>query len=463
MNFLSFFHINFFLFHFLLIIKKSKSASYADSLEIVASFNIIKFRLPSGAITNCSTCMPAGIKISSNGTIFCSFPRWFDNVIATFAKYNKTDQLFEPWPSLEENQKYLNNYDPSGINSVLGFEIDLDDNLYILDQGKINGTSAKRESIKLIHYSLKTGNKIKEYIFNESIADLSNSFLNDVVIDTNKKRAYIADSGISVSGQLSDYKPGIIIQELENPNKVYRILDNDPSVRPDESFWLHVNGSKVNNDTPMMTGVDGLALSCDGNVLFYCPLSGRMIYSILTSVIDKEIEKGNYNNIKIYSGFKKEASDGLLASSQKNLYMTGIETGSIYVSKETPYDLLQFDYKDFDSFDGNETTMWPDTLAMYDGYLYFVSNQLNNFPKNIDFDNPKTGKYNFAILKFSVGNDNSYIKGCSNFGNSWGIGTIIVFICFAIIILIVLSFVLMGTNNQEEVIDKHMNLGMMDE
>ena len=124
---------------------------------------------------------------------------------------------------------------------------------------------------------------------------------------------------------------------------------------------------------------------------------------------------------------------------------------------------MQFNHKDFKTFDGSETTMWPDTLAIHNGYLYFVTNQLNNFPNNIDFKNPKIGKYNFAILKFSVGNDNSYIKGCSEFGNNWGIGTIIVFIFSGIIILIVLSFVLMGTNNQEEVIDKHMNLGMIDE
>ena len=406
--------------------------------------------------------MPAGIKLSKNGTIFCSFPRWFDNVIATFAKYNSDEKIFEPWPSLEENQKYLKN-SPSGINSVLGFEIDMDDNLYILDQGKINGKAAKKDSIKLIKYSLESGKKIKEYIFNESIADLEASFLNDVVIDTNKKRAYITDSGISIDGIVSHYKPGIIVLDLENPSNIYRILTNHPSVFPDETFWLRINNTKVNEDKPMMTGADGLALSCDGSTLFYCPLSGRMLYSVLTNEIDKAIEKNNFNDIKVYSAFKKEASDGLLASSQYNLYMTGIETGSIYVNMETENDLLQFDVKDFRSFDGNETTMWPDTLAIHDNYLYFVSNQLNNFPKNIDYDHPKNKKYNFAILRFSVGNDNSYIKGCSEFGNSWGVGTIIVFILFAIIILVVLSFVLMGSNNQEEVIDKHMNLQMKEE
>ena len=455
-------NIYFFGLLFLLIISKIETAPYSDSLEIVAQFNIIQFKINSNKIVNCSNCMPAGIKLSKNGTIFCSFPRWYDNVTATFAKYNPQEKVFEPWPSLEENQRYLKN-SSSGINSVLGFEIDMDDTLYILDQGKINGTAAKKGSIKLIHYSLETGEKLEEYIFNESIADLEASFLNDVVIDNKRERAYITDSGISTDGIVSHYKPGIIVLELENSPYAYRILTNHSSVFPDESFWLHVNNTKVHDDKPMMTGADGLALSCDASTLFYCPLSGRMIYSILTNEIDQAIKTGKFNEIKVYSAFKKEASDGLLASSQNNLYMTGIESGSIHVNMNTENDLLRFDVKDFISFEGNETTMWPDSLAIHDNYLYFVTNQLNNFPKNIDYDHPKNKKYNFAILRFSVGNDNSYIKGCSEFGDSWGIGTIIVFILFAIIILVVLSFVLMGSNNQEEVIDKHMNLQMKDE
>ena len=460
MNFFNF--KNFDIFLLLLIILQIKSSSYADSLEVVAQFNIIQFKDENNKTINCSNCMLAGVKLSSNGTIFCSFPRWFDNVYATFAKYNDIEKIFEPWPSIEENQKYLDN-SSSGINSVLGFEIDTEDNLYILDQGKINNNPAKEGSTKVIKYSLTNGKKLQEYIFNTTIADPENSFLNDIVIDTNKNRSYISDSGISLDGNTSHYKPGIIVLDLNNSQNVYRILTEDKSVFPDETFWLHVNNTKVNLDSPMMTGADGLALSCDGSAIFYCPLTSRILYSILTSDIDKAIENGNYNDIHVYSAFKKEASDGLLASSQNNLYISGIETGSIYSSSDIEKDLLQFDYKDFDKFEGNETTMWPDTLAIYDGYLYFVSNQLNNFPHNIDYDHPKNKKYNFAILRFSVGNDKSYISGCSQFGNSWGTGTIVVFICFAIIILVVLSFVLMGSNNQEEVIDKHMNLQMKEE
>ena len=455
---------NFFLFYFLYLTSYIQSDINSDSLEIVAQFNITEF-IKGSDIVKCKKCMPAGIKLSKNGTIFVSFPRWFDDVYATFAKYNKEKNAFEPWPSTEMNRIYNSSEYPdsnsSGLNSVLGFEIDDEDHLYILDQGKIMNNTAEPGSIKLMKFNLN-GELLDEYLFDSILADPDNSFLNDVVIDKKKKLAYISDSGIANDKEIEHYKPGLIVVDLEK-HLSYRILDRHNSVMPDESFWLHIDNQPV-NEKPMLTGADGLALSCDGDALYYCPLTGRMVYSILTSDIKKLI----YNNkslddIKIYEGFKKEASDGLLASSKGNLYITGIETGSIYVANEIEEDLLRLDFKDFEKFEGNKTTMWPDTLAMYDGYLYFVTNQLNNFPDKIDYDNPKNGKYNFAILRLSVGNDDSYIQGCTGFRSDWGIGSIIIWICFAVIILIVLSFVLMGSNNQEEVIDKHMNLGIKED
>jgi hypothetical protein len=331
MNALSFTHYYYLsLFIFLIFILQIESIENNKALEIVAQFNIIKFKISSSETKECEKCMPAGIKLSKNGTIFCSFPRWFDEVIVTFAKYNKEENVFEPWPSLEMNQRYLYN-NSSGLNSILGFEIDDDDNLYILDQGRIKKNQALENSTKLLNYSLKDGQLKREYIFNSDIADPSNSFLNDVVIDKKNKLAYITDSGNSISEKISDYKPGIIVLQLED-DKQYKILTNHHSVFPDQSFWLHIEKEPVINKTnPMMTGVDGIALSCDGEALYYCPLSGRMLYSILTKDIHNAIEKNQLNNITVYEGFKKEASDGLLASSKGYLYMTGVETGSIYI------------------------------------------------------------------------------------------------------------------------------------
>ena len=167
----------FFLFSNILL-KIQSNTNYTESLEIVAQFNVIKFEINS-QIVECRNCMPAGIKLSKNGDIFCSFPRWYENVTATFAKFNEINNTFEPWPSYEYNTKYEYS-NPSGLNSVLGFEIDDENFLYILDQGKINGEEALEGAIKVLKFSIDNNSLIREYIFDEEIADRNRSFLNDI-------------------------------------------------------------------------------------------------------------------------------------------------------------------------------------------------------------------------------------------------------------------------------------------
>ena len=186
-----------------------------------------------------------------------------------------------------------------------------------------------------------------------------------------------------------------------------------------------------------------------------------MLYSInvgdlISHLFNKSI------SIKINSAFKKEASDGILASKNGNLYFTGIESGSVYYVDKIDDDLLRLDFRNLNIFQGNNTSMWPDTLTIYDHNLYWISNQLHHFPNTINFDKPNFGNCNFRIFYTSVENDENYLKECSNFGGNWGIGKILVCIIFIIGILIVLSFVIMGSNKQEDIIDKNMNMDLKD-
>ena len=408
-------------------------------------------------IKECLNCMPAGIKFDSNGTIYISFPRWFSDVYSTFAKLDNVTKLFEPWPSLEEN----NETDPNKLNSILGFEI-YNDTIYLLDQGKINNNPAKNNSIKLVVYNIKNKTRIREYIFPKEIADPENSFLNDIVIDIKRNLAYISDSGNPINNSKPN-KPALIVLNLTSTDKINatRIFDSHISTNPDETFWLNINGEKVFKDHPMKTGIDGIGLSCDFDTIFYTPLSSRMLYSInvgdlISHLFNKSI------SIKINSAFKKEASDGILASKNGNLYFTGIESGSIYYVYKIDDDLLRMDFRNLNVFQGNNTSMWPDTLAIYDHKLYWVSNQLQNFPKNINYDNPNFGSSNFRIFYASIDNDDSYLKECNVLSNNWGFGNIVIYIIFGIVILIILSFVIMGSNKQEDIIDKNMNMDLKD-
>ena len=56
----------------------------------------------------------------------------------------------------------------------------------------------------------------------------------------------------------------------------------------------------------MLTCADGIVFSCNGDSLFFCPLTGRMIYSILTKDIEKSIKEGDIENIKYMKDLKKK-------------------------------------------------------------------------------------------------------------------------------------------------------------
>ena len=217
----------------------------------------------------CETCMPAGIKLDQNGTIFVSFPRWKDNVVATLTKFDPNTKTFTSWPSIEENK--IN--DPTKLQSVLGFEI-YKDTIYVLDQGKVNNQPAKKGSLKVVTYNTTTGQRYHTYDLSQYV-DNSDSFLNDIVIDPIKQYAYIANSGNPID-PIHQHNPSILrlsLNETEGEANVTVLLgDHHYSIMPDMTYWIRINDTHVNTDSPMLTGVDGIALSCNYNVLYYTHL-----------------------------------------------------------------------------------------------------------------------------------------------------------------------------------------------
>ena len=85
----------------------------------------------------------------------------------------------------------------------------------------------------------------------------------------------------------------------------------------------------MNAAGPMETGVDGIALSCDGAVLFYTPLTSRTLYSIQTTYL-RNWTVHDLNPYVTDLGYKVNASGGLAASSEGSLYLTALEISSVY-------------------------------------------------------------------------------------------------------------------------------------
>ena len=178
---------------------------------------------------NYTECIPAGIKLNSKSEIFISTPRFKGCYPATLSKMVNADNniaLLRPFPDFAGNE--IGNV--TALQSVLGFEIDQNDDVWALDQGRINDSIAVKGSIKLNKYTA-SGDLIISYDLSDYVS-LETSFLNDLVVDIKGGFVYITDSGIPINGSLLDPNPAIIVVNV-NTGEIYRVLENHPSVQAD--------------------------------------------------------------------------------------------------------------------------------------------------------------------------------------------------------------------------------------
>ncbi|EFC48847.1 gluconolactonase [Naegleria gruberi] len=408
----------------------------SSPVELVHAFNFVNFNFTSEEQRQeymkdeiYKLVALAGVKVDANGDIYVSMPRWKSPKIpATLAKIVKGENgqpILEPFPSWEWNN--VNNA-TFGLQSVLGFEIDGQQRMWILDQGKVAGKAAEKESIKLVVWDLEKNELIAKYHFTPEEASPTNSFLNDIVVDSDQNIAFISDSGIPIDNPNKDPtirpQPGILVIDIDDL-KVKRWFDGLPQVQVDQSAWLDVNGKKCLQNEPMKTGVDGIALSCDYNRLYWTPLTSRTLYGIDANLLLMYPPNTTLVHDKIVNyGDKISSSDGFAISSDSTFYITAIENNTIYeVSEEGLADVLEgktkisdFKLREYmvDSLKNITIThqnelVWPDTIGISnDGYMYFVTNNLCDYVQGFitDFDKP-----NFFIHRKFIG-ASSYVNGC---------------------------------------------------
>jgi sugar lactone lactonase YvrE len=109
---------------------------------------------------------------------------------------------------------------------------------------------------------------------------------------------------------------------------------------------------------------DGIAISHDGERLFYCPLAGRRLYSasveaLIAGDADATVEDHG----------EKGASDGLESGADGSIFATNYEQGAIL--RRTPDGEWEAVVRD-------AGLRFVDTLAVAgDGFIYFTVNQLH--------------------------------------------------------------------------------------
>ena len=344
---------------------------------------------------------PNTIRFNNKGTLFISVPRHlFGDEIDSYipGTFNSlVNGKLKPWPNQKEND-----YNKGRIHSIVGFEIDLEGNMYLLNHKK----NKKRElliynqnGILKNFYNLNDVTKHKDH----------ESFLSNIVLDLTYNFAYISDTGkISKEDYKEDdleynTKSNLIVLNLKN-KVALKFMQKHVSTLPD------INHKKVNNKINIDNiGLYGLALSCDKRFLYYSPVKSNKLYSVSTFYLQEERTIRD-KDIQEYD--KKTAGFEFISSARGLFYYTSIEENSILVNF---YERI-FSFENLRSIRYGEILdkNIPVSIAFNgtSGYLYYLVNRHNifvddNLEKELDIN-----QNNFFIYKVKT-NDRSYLYPCN--------------------------------------------------
>src|SRR5512132_4226866 len=127
-----------------------------------------------------------------------------------------------------------------GLKAVLGFEIDRNDVMWILDQGHVAGQPSAPGAEKLVLWDIKASKEIQRYEFPAEVADKTCSFLNHIVVDNDSGFAYVTDSGI----YCDPLHGGLIVYDMK-ANAARRVLDRTMFTNDDPGFFFNIDGGPV--------------------------------------------------------------------------------------------------------------------------------------------------------------------------------------------------------------------------
>ncbi len=318
--------------------------------------------------------MPTGVSVSEENRIFVNYPRWGDPVPFTVAEIVNGRET--PFPNAEINKLDLNNPGETFV-SVQSIVVDPANRLWILDTGapKLEAIVAQ-DAAKLVGIDLTTNQIFKTIHFPPDVVH-STTYLNDIRFDLRHGQdgiAYITDSSDKGAN-------AIIVVDLAS-GASWRKLNDHVSTKAEQGFAPFVEGRLVMQRKPgkpaeqIKMGADGIAISADGERLFYCPLASRRLYSVSCAALrDPNLSDAEVAATVIDEG-EKPASDGLESDADNKIYCTAYESNAI-VRRNSP--------DDFETIVHDPRILWADTMSLAaDGYLYFTANQLH---RQADYQN----------------------------------------------------------------------------
>lgn len=322
-----------------------------------------------------------GVAVSKDGRLFTCYPLWpgphkYD-VVEILPNNQVKPYPDEQWNSWKEGDDGKNKW-----VCVQAVYVDDENYLWVVDPACPNMEKAYEDSIKLVKFNLATNTIEEVYRFDDVLSN--KSYINDVRVDTRRKVAYLTNMN----------EGGIVVVNLETGiNR--ELLHKHDLVQHDPSFKLIVDGKEFKKQgKPVHLHSDGIALTPDGEWLYYKPLTDNKLYRIRTEFLrDEELSSHKLEDaVEDLGTFA--VTDGMIFDHAGNLYQGDYQNYKMV--KITPAQKEEDVVVD-------ERLIWPDSYSISeDNYLYISCSQINKQPDYNEGENKRTTPYAIYRMKLPV-------------------------------------------------------------
>lgn len=308
--------------------------------------------------------MAIGLSVNTDNRLFVSFPDYNGN--GNLALTEIIDGNLYPYPDSEWNTKGTYNNHFLRIQDIY---VDTQDFLWVLDSkpgssGDIFGDGQEETEgfFKLVKINTKT-NKVEDTFLFEDL-DKSQSALNDVRVDVDKKLAYLSDPGLA----------SIVILDLQT-KKSRSVLVQTPYTLADDII-LEYDGIKMQdkNGKPFSSNINSIALTRDFKYFYFKPINKQNLYRIETQYLADEKLTNNDLSARVENMGKIGITHGMIADADGNVFFASSENYNIsYINSDGQLKTLVED---------SGLLIWPDSFGIgADGHLYFTCAQMQRLPQ----------------------------------------------------------------------------------
>jgi sugar lactone lactonase YvrE len=323
-----------------------------------------------------------GVTVSRTGRIFVNYPRWSDKHLNALVEVLPGGSV-KPYPD-ESWNRWDNKSETAGKHFVCVQSVVVDDTdtLWVVDPAAPMMGPVVRGGPKLVQIDLKTNTVQRVLPFGPEVAP-EKSYLNDVRVDTKRKTAYLTDSGMGA----------IIVVDLAS-GKAHRALDGHPSVKAEPDVKIEIDGKPVVDDqgkTPMINS-DGIALSPDGEYLYYQALTSQSLYRVKTDALRDAANPANAASAveKVATTFP---ADGIWMDAEWRLYLSDLKDNAVVRL------MPQKNAKTKELLVTDPRLQWPDTFSEGpDGMIYITASHINESPR---FNKGRSARSStYGVFKF---------------------------------------------------------------